>query len=1677
MRRTALCLLLMGCLASVAAAQTTWHVDDDAPGDPAPGDPLVSDPAEDGTPAHPFDAIQEALDLAVDGDRISLQPGVYRGAGNIQLRFAGKAVTLASVAGPETCTIDLQKTHIVLNDGETNATVVEGITFQNGLASSGGGALDCRGGRPTIRNCRFLNNQAGNGGAIYSGLTDTVIEGCYFEGNQAVDDSSGFGGAIRLRRARSIVRDCEFVGNAATEDGGALYYDASNDLATLERCSFFHNTATFGGAVNIVDGGIIRNGLFVGNTASFGGAIRVERQDSRRFALQLINATLVDNGPGAVRVPSAEVRASILWSDQDEPPIEFGTVDAAMILVSNSLVRGGLDGIRLAEDRENVISWMAGNLDSDPRFVSASDWRLQPDSPAIDAGDAYADAGSVDLLGQPRVAGCRTDMGCYEAPTAATDPADCDNDGVPDGCQIAADPNQDLNRNNVPDACDQPRVLYVDAAAAAGGDGSAEAPFQAIKPAIHAARDTDEVIVRDGTYAGDQNKNLSPGAKSVVIRSENGPAACTIELDGDGRGFLILGGADSGTVVQGFTITRGGAAGADGVRVIDDSSPLIADVVLAGSRAYLEGGVLRDSTVRNNLDGPGIDAYGTTLIQNCIIEDMVRDGGIRLHDDARLVDSLVQNNRYQGTLGFGGVFAEDRAVISNCQIIGNRAQRAAGVYLAQDAQLLDSVVRDNISGIEFGGPAGVYAIGSNALVARCRISGNTAPNDGRGGGVLLWGATLVDCLVDGNEAADGAGVLSRGGLIQRCRIESNRADRGGGVASIQDGALRIEDSLIHANRAVNGAGLRVDAPEARIDLVNCTVVNNEATGNRGGGTFVVTGEFSLRNTIMWGNLSGGEGAEAAIAADGLLAVHSSDLRGGQDAVFLADGAALTWGSFNVDRNPRFVDPNQADYRLLDDSPCANGGDPNASQSALDLALSDRVQQCRVDIGAYESAGFADCNGNGESDACDAETGFDTDCDRNRVPDACDTDPGDPDGDGRVAADCDGNQRPDACDPDCNGNGVPDICDTDPNDPDGDGQTVADCNGDRVPDSCQADCDGNGVPDDCDVDPGDPDGDGAVAADCDGNGLPDECDADCNGNGVPDDCDIDPADPDGDGVVLADCDGNGLPDDCQEDCDGNGVLDACDLDPNDPDGDGIVADDCDLNQVIDVCDLGTTRSKVVQSPGTSLFGDLSVRGDLATVTFPTLGRVDLFRYIDGRWTLEWTFEEDVVGYADTAAVHRDRVAVMASFMEFPDGQTQAAVWTYRHTGTAWEPEAVIRPTGLPFSKSKGGQIALEDDTLVFGPLFLERGDTIIYRRVSGSWVEETRFPTGTRNFSGSPVQLELQGDLLLVSDPSLDQSRGAADFYRRRDGDWRHEQRLVHPTAEAGDRFGAALALDGDQLIVGVPGEGEIGTAFPFFFDGLQWQVGSRIRPPASAKRLFARGIALSGRRAIFGSLDAFLLFSRVGQSWEYDDIVDQGTTDLHLQGNNLLLRLYGRIREITVVDDCDQDGVLDICQDGPDENANARFDGCDPDCNGNGIPDDLDIDPTDPDGDGFVSADCNANRVPDECDVAAGDPDGNGYAIADCNLNGIPDTCETDCDRNGLADECDIEAGGDADEDGLLDVCFVRGDLNGDGWVDVTDLAILLAEFGCPENCTADISGDGRTDISDLAILLAGYGH
>ena len=84
-----------------------------------------------------------------------------------------------------------------------------------------------------------------------------------------------------------------------------------------------------------------------------------------------------------------------------------------------------------------------------------------------------------------------------------------------------------------------------------------------------------------------------------------------------------------------------------------------------------------------------------------------------------------------------------------------------------------------------------------------------------------------------------------------------------------------------------------------------------------------------------------------------------------------------------------------------------------------------------------------------------------------------------------------------------------------------------------------------------------------------------------------------------------------------------------------------------------------------------------------------------------------------------------------------------------------------------------------------------------------------------------------------------------------------------------------------------------------------------------------------------------------------------------------------------------------------------------------------------------------------------------------------------DCNNNGQNDGCETLFGNapDVNRDGVPDECQCLGDVDGDGDVDLTDLAVLLSNYDTtpvgPND--GDTDGDGDVDMGDLTTLLSEF--
>ncbi|NIP50741.1 MAG: hypothetical protein GWN76_03090, partial [candidate division Zixibacteria bacterium] len=125
-----------------------------------------------------FDNIQSAIDDSNDSDIIIVHPGTYTGAGNRDISFNDKAITVRSedpndpnivAATIIDCNGTEEEPHrgFFFNAGEEADSILAGLTITNGYADNGGG-ICCEASRPTITSCIVSGNTAQyEGGGIY----------------------------------------------------------------------------------------------------------------------------------------------------------------------------------------------------------------------------------------------------------------------------------------------------------------------------------------------------------------------------------------------------------------------------------------------------------------------------------------------------------------------------------------------------------------------------------------------------------------------------------------------------------------------------------------------------------------------------------------------------------------------------------------------------------------------------------------------------------------------------------------------------------------------------------------------------------------------------------------------------------------------------------------------------------------------------------------------------------------------------------------------------------------------------------------------------------------------------------------------------------------------------------------------------------------------------------------------------------------------------------------------------------------------------------------------------------------------------------------------------------------------------------------------------------------------
>ncbi len=302
-----------------------------------------------------------------------------------------------------------------------------------------------------------------------------------------------------------------------------------------------------------------------------------------------------------------------------------------------------------------------------------------------------------------------------------------------------------------------------------------------IQGGIDAARDGDIVVVADGVYTGEGNRDLNFKNKRITVLSGNGPSNCIIDcqaaLTDPHRGFVFGSGETRDSVVNGFTI-RNGFVSANGgaISCNHDSSPTIANCIITHNTAGFRGGaiscdndsspsiincVITDNTAEYRGGGLYCDHASNPTMINCTFSRNTVDyRGAAVSCDHRssptLVNCTIRAGRGKWEGGLDAVIYldhESALIITNCLVQSDERVRAGIILYGQSSATITNSTVSTATGARAGI---VVSSGSSATITNS----------------VLWGKAPLGFVVD-----SGSGVLTfcdvRGGWPGEGNIDTD----------------------------------------------------------------------------------------------------------------------------------------------------------------------------------------------------------------------------------------------------------------------------------------------------------------------------------------------------------------------------------------------------------------------------------------------------------------------------------------------------------------------------------------------------------------------------------------------------------------------------------------------------------------------------------------------------------------------------------------------------------------------------------------------------------------------------------------------------------------------------------------------------------------------------------------
>ncbi len=299
-----------------------------------------------------------------------------------------------------------------------------------------------------------------------------------------------------------------------------------------------------------------------------------------------------------------------------------------------------------------------------------------------------------------------------------------------------------------------------------------------------------------------------------------------------------------------------------------------------------------------------------------------------------------------------------------------------------------------------------------------------------------------------------------------------------------------------------------------------------------------------------------------------------------------------------------------------------------------------------------------------------------------------------------------------------------------------------------------------------------------------------------------------------------------------------------------------------------------------------------------------GSVYIFRLDGGQWVQEAELFDPVPmmsGHLGTSVAIGGPLAVAGARAEAATVNIGAAL-VFRNGPDGWLYETTLRPPDVQTPQDGFGYFGFghavatdgervvvtmpQDDIACPEDPMCNSGSAYVFRRDGSEWVVEQKLiPSDPQRLAHFGRSVAVSGDRLVIGAMQADDVSGAAYVFRREGASWVEEAKLVNPDPETGvvTQFGESIAMDGDAVAVGAPGDNDAGqytgAVYVFRRGAGGWALEQKlIAQDAAALQFLGQSVGISGERILAGAYwdnhggavnrgGAAYVFERSGGQW------------------------------------------------------------------------------------------------------------------------------------------------------------------------------------------------------------------